>query len=106
MMLDVVQQVHKPRSASSAHCICNIVAPAAPALHPCVHAQTTKVTDTTSLLGVAYSLAGAVTANAWIGASRSGTAVGQGWLWADGTEATALNCGAIGCGPWSSVNPS
>jgi hypothetical protein len=42
----------------------------------------------------------------WLGASRTGSITTAGWSWVDGTDATALNCGAVGCGPWPAGEPT
>ena len=56
-----------------------------------------------SLLGDAYQAS--AMANVWIGGYRAGSIGTAGWSWVDGTDASNLNCGSIGCGPWTSGGP-
>ena len=56
-----------------------------------------------SLLGAAYAASAAT--YVWIGGCRTGSVGTAGWSWVDGTDASNLNCGSIGCGPWTSGGP-
>ena len=40
----------------------------------------------------------------WVGAARNADDVT--WRWMDGSDATALNCGSTGCGPWAVGQPA
>jgi hypothetical protein len=62
------------------------------------------LSDQASLLGTVYA------ANAgegiWLGVRQTITVAGAaGWQWIDGTSATAINCGALGCGVWAAGEP-
>ncbi len=59
--------------------------------------------NASDLLSAAYQLAIVGNAAVWLGAYRDlGAAVPYvGWSWVDGTNASNINCGAVGCGPWS-----
>jgi hypothetical protein len=52
------------------------------------------------------SLLGSVGKYAWVGGFRTGTVATAGWSWVDGTNASNLNCGAVGCGPWGPSEPN
>jgi hypothetical protein len=59
--------------------------------------------NASDLLSAAYQLAIVGNTAVWLGAYRDlGAAVPYvGWSWVDGTNASNINCGAVGCGPWS-----
>ncbi len=67
--------------------------------------QTTPVISgsTVSLLSFAWSLR--ANTSVWIGARRDTSNIPWGYSWVDGTAASNLNCGSIGCNGWASGQP-
>jgi hypothetical protein len=73
------------------------------------HLLTTSATVKSTSALMNYAHATVVTNPAsfwWMGAERTGSSALLGWSWVDGTSASNLNCGAVGCsGVWSTSNP-
>jgi hypothetical protein len=60
--------------------------------------------DAASLLGRVYLVN--TGQDTWVGGYRTGSVAVTGWSWVDDTDATNLNCGSMGCGPWVTGQPS
>ena len=69
--------------------------------------QTTRPTPgAPDLLSALLPLAREFGDGVWLGGYRDGTAPPfRTWLWTDGTNASNLNCGAYGCGPYYNGQP-
>lgn len=62
--------------------------------------------SSTDLLSAAYIQATAAGSPLWLGGYRDATSPPfREWRWADGTNATNLNCGIAGCGPFAAGEP-
>ena len=62
--------------------------------------------NATDLLSTVYWLALVAARGLWLGGYRdSANPPFREWYWSDGTNASNLNCGTAGCGPWAGGEP-